>query len=787
MNLIKKEKINGIKNAGVQLFNKTTAVLNNISPIGAGINHKELKNNAYIWTDEIISPGSIFTNPMTPRDLRKTQTRTIRSKSGKLISGLTLAQDWTVGADTGIKTIPLALMLAGVITTSSMSTSLTGPAVAAAIGLAIYNLAGAKFGELFMGAVLAASAVTAIKYLDGASTLAGAMTFMLPAAYIYLNNYLTKKGRAQALLNQSRTHRNDLGDTDMVMKRLEKQITQGIKDDSKSPFLPIAIATGKFQERGSFESPDAGTEIGFNLSDLAQHIFVMGMPGTGKSYLLRQIINEANEASIKMGKKIGMLLMDGKGELAGECAPILDLIVNPKNVDDFCLIDGVDATKWTLIIQAMNGVKFDGQNAEFARAAMELVYSSALAHIFLKDIAQDDPELIEQLGFKWNYMFRFNLMSMMLAPGGETETNGETEWIMGKGEIIIELLKLHKNYETDPRIKQLIFGIEGELSPERQDFAMKYLKTAQGYMQAVLQSESIIKWAYSETTSVDVLDCLKGKKVGVALPPERFGLAGTLVTQLIKAKVRNAIANRENDWRTYADATELLFVQDEFQDLFSEFDDLNNIPKDRSRGCYNVVASQTVSAIYSKISNTSTADYLFANFSSIIGLKTDDKKANELLQSKCGTVDSFKIKTPISNSIAFKETAESLLSKSEYDPTHPDALMFKKFRGDLDFQRHDPQNKTSSQTNFLKSMAVSTVSFVFGATIATLFNKTDDHIHSISEYIKDDKQAYTKLLGDEMFNMLDNPQHAVVILKRGGIWVRDIAIVKGVDPNFKKV
>ena len=782
MNLVKSENLKG---ATGNLFNKTTAVLSRFSPFGMRINHDKIEKRVFDWMDEIHSPGSIFTNPFTPPDLRKSQTRTIRSKSGRHISGLTLAEDWTQGPDSGIKQIPLALMLAGVITTSTISTGMTAPAIAAGIGLGLYSLAGAGFGDLVLGGLLAAGTVALNHVAGGSNSLLGAATFLLPAAFIYLTNYLQKRQRANDLLKQARLHTNTIGDDDAVMKIAEAQIAQAIKDDAKAPFIPLAVATGKFQHKGAFLSPDAGTVIGLNLSDLAQHMFVMGKPGTGKSFTLRKVIKETYLASKKMGKQIGMLLMDGKGELANECAKILDLIVHPNNVEHFCLVDGVDATKWQLIIKTIANVKLEGPNADFGRAALDLIYNAALTHILLKEIHEVEPELTTRLGFKWNYMFRYNLMSMLLDGGYETEVKGKTEWIYGQGQFIVDVLAQHPNYETDPRIKQLIFNIEKDLKPENYDFGMKYLKTAQGYMQAVLQEQSIIKWAESETTSIDVLECLKGKKIGVALPPERFGLAGALVSQLIKASVRNGIANRENNWRTDPTATELLFVQDEFQDLFAEYDDLNNIPKDRSRGCYNVVASQTISAIYSKISNPDTANYLFANFSSFIEMKTTDKKANEFMQEQCGTVYSFKVDTPVNNAIAFKETAKALLSKPEFDPTHPDAAMFKKFRSDVEFKHLSKQGKNGP--SYIPGVVGRLFNYLVTGPIGLLTNSGEEHVHHFSEYVRDDKQAYQKLLSDDMFNELDLPQHAVCVFKRGGNWVKDIAIMKGVDPNFNDV
>lgn len=788
MNLTKKDNLAVMKGTTTTIFDKATNYLSNVSPIGAGINHEKIKDEAFEWMDEITSPGAIFTGPYTPADLRKSQTRTIRSKSGRLVAGMTLPQDWVMGSDSGVKQIPLALMLAGVITTSSLTANPTFPGLVGALGLGLYSLSGAKAGEILLAALLGAGTIAANQYLGGSNSLLAALTYVVPAAAIYLSSYLNKKDRVKKQLNQSRSHTGSIGDDEIMLKKLERQITQAIKDDAKAPFLPLAIAKGTMQFRGSFESPDAGTIIGLNMADLAKHLFIMGKPGTGKSYFIRQVIKQLWSACNFMKKDLGMLLMDGKGELAFECRQILDLLINPNTIEHFCLVDGVDATKWTIIMQAINCVKFDGPNAEFARAAMELIYNSALAHIYLNEIYKDDPACMTN--FKWSYMYRYNLMSMLLEPGHSTEKNGKNEWVMGKGEIIAEMLSFHKNYETDPRIKQLIFSIENELTPERQEFSMKYLKTAQGYMQAVLQSESIIRWADSDTSDVNVLDCLHGKKIGVSLPPERFGLAGALVTQLVKAQVRNGIANRDNNWREDARNAELLLVQDEFQDLFSEYDDLNNIPKDRSRGCYNVIATQTVSAIYSKISNSATADYLFANFSSFVSLKTNDKKATELMQDQCGTVKSFEIITPNGPAIAFVETAQALMSNPEYDPHHPDAEILKKFRSEVDFVMQQKSGKTlpsEFQKGSLHLVGKILDTLVLGP-IATVFGyNANSHSHYISTYQKSEKQDYMKLYGDEMVNMLDESQVAVVVFNRGGAWVKDMAILKGVDPQFNDV
>ena len=257
----------------------------------------------------------------------------------------------------------------------------------------------------------------------------------------------------------------------------------------------------------------------------------------------------------------------------------------------------------------------------------------------------------------------------------------------------------------------------------------------------------------------------------------------------MKGKVRNAIANRENNWRDDKEATELLFVQDEFQDLFSESDDLNNIPKDRSRGCYNIVSTQTLSAIYAKVQKNELANYLLANFGSFVSLKTDDKIANEFMQNLCGSVTSFSVLTNKGPAIAFKETANNLIYAPEYNPEHPNASMFKKLRGNVKF-KYKPANQTAAADNphgmlWLIESILSPFMGIYDSTFgmfATSMN--NEHTHFISTYQKDEKKETQKLFPDHMFQKLDQKCSAVIVYKRGGNVVKDIALLKGVDPNF---
>lgn len=423
------EKTTAIAAQTKTIFDKATNTLSKVSPFAVGFDHESMKLSAYEWSENITTPNTIFNNPFVPLDLRKSQARTIKSSDGKYISSLTTAEDWTMGGETGINKITMALMLAGVIGTSVLAHSPTNAAIGAGIALGAYKFAGGRsWKDFFLGAGLAGVSVGAYQVLGlgGQLTLTSLLPLLLPSIAMYASNYLKKKSDAKKHKVFGNKHANDMGEENDYSK-LEAQIKQAIIDDEKAPAIPLAVSTGEFQKRGSFESPDRGTVMMMNLMDFFQHMFIMGKPGTGKSMFLRQIIKQFDIACRKMGKKIGMLLMDGKGELAGECRKILDLIIHPREVENFCLVDIDDPTKWQTIIRTVAKVVIEGPNGDFGRTALEYIYNSALCHEFLRDLHRINPDCLPD--FKWSYMYRYNLMGMMLEPNlsvGKTVRNKQS-------------------------------------------------------------------------------------------------------------------------------------------------------------------------------------------------------------------------------------------------------------------------------------------------------------------------------------------------------------------------
>lgn len=145
--------------------------------------------------------------------------------------------------------------------------------------------------------------------------------------------------------------------------------------------------------------------------------------------------------------------------------------------------------KWERTISVIESIKLDGINAKLKVASIELVKRTGLVHQFLRDIYSDDPTAFSR--FEWTFKYRYKLMSMILESGHEVERNGKIEWFNGKGDIIAQMLTFHKNYETDPCIKQLISDIENQLEYDNNELAYEYLKFAHKHTHDVIKQETL--------------------------------------------------------------------------------------------------------------------------------------------------------------------------------------------------------------------------------------------------------------------------------------------------------
>ncbi len=103
---------------------------------------------------------------------------------------------------------------------------------------------------------------------------------------------------------------------------LEGQTSDAILD--KSPFLNFGTSAGPLADIMYKFGYAKGVPVGATIQDNRTHVLLWGKPGSGKTFFLRQQVFQL--CAIGEGV-VGILLNDGKGVLANEMRPMLDVVL----------------------------------------------------------------------------------------------------------------------------------------------------------------------------------------------------------------------------------------------------------------------------------------------------------------------------------------------------------------------------------------------------------------------------------------------------------------------------
>jgi hypothetical protein len=739
-----------------------STILSKWKPISAFMRVGKIKEQALDWTNEVTQRGGIYSSPIVPKDLRNTHGRSILTRSGKLVAGVTLFRDWNKGEDAGINPLILALIFAAMISYNVFHSvfSAAGPGGFMDIGLGafifvvIYLL---TMSPTFFDIILIGGMLTAI---FGAMSFAGntlfgsILTYATPAVVLWTMNKLKDNRRAKLLRFQASQHMDTMGESHVEHNETENplvaQINMAIKD--QSPILTVGVATGVFQKNGAMTAPEPGTEFGLSVDDLSRHMFVFGKSGAGKSFFARWIAYLNFTAARNVGKKLGMLVLDGKGDLAWELEPLLDKIVNPSTVKHLNVIAGVSPSKWRKIIEDMNGAgKVQGDNKIFSVLAGDLVYQTAVVHdAFIKMNVE---------GIKFNLSTRYNLMAKLIEKG-QFDKDGNFV-----SHPVVDILTQHDDYENNLSLKDAVNFIVACQSEDRQKLTQSVLAQAQSWLSGFFQNAEMRQWAESETSDFDIAQVAFGLRVGVALAPERFGVAGTIVTQILKARIFNIVANRESNWQDRnPNETSIMLVIDECQDLVND-DDVDNAPKARSRGLIMFYLTQSITHLHEKFGVKDKSYKLLLSFSSVGSFLTDDHETNEYMQRILGSVRYVSSRIATGAPIDFKHTTAVFLRSPEFDSNHPEAGNIKRSGG---------------QSIIHSANEVLGIKYQ-GGIGAKFVRKTDAEFNEFATYSTDENNPVRPLLADDDLNRLQVPQHAIFRLMRAGMPRADIIKVKGIS------
>jgi hypothetical protein len=739
-----------------------STILSKWKPISAFMRVGKIKEQALDWTNEVTQRGGIYSSPIVPKDLRNTHGRSILTRSGKLVAGVTLFRDWNKGEDAGVNPLILALIFAAMISYNVFHSvfSSAGPGGFMDIGLGAFifvviyllTMSPTFFDIILIGGML--TAIFGVMTIAGNSLLGSILTYSTPAIVLWTMNKLKDNRRAKLLRFQASLHMDTLSEAYVEHNETENpqvaQINNAIKDTS--PMITLGISTGVTRKNGALNAPEPGTEVAVSVDDLAKHLFIFGKSGSGKSWSARWIAYQNYIAAKKLGKKLGMLVLDGKGDLGWELEPMLDTVIHPTTVKHLNVIEGVNASKWRKIIEDMNGSgKVQGDNKIFSVLAGDLIYQTAIVHeAFIKMNVE---------GIKFNLSTRYNLMSKLIEKG-QFDKDGQFV-----SHPVIEILTQYENYENNLSLNDAVNFIIANQSEDRQKLTQSVLAQAQSWLSGFFQNVEMREWAESETSDFDIAQIAFGLRVGVALAPEKFGVAGTIVTQILKARIFNIVANRESNWQDRnPNETPIMLIIDECQDLVND-DDVDNAPKARSRGLIMFYLTQSITHLHEKFGVKDKSYKLLLSFSSVCEFLTDDEETDNYMKRLFGFVRYVSSMIATGAAIDFKHTNAVFLRSPEFDSKHPEAANIKRSGG---------------QSIIHSANEVLGVKYQ-GGIGARFVRKTDAEFNEFAMYSTDENNPVRPLLAEDDLNRLKVPQHALVRVMRAGMPRADITKMKGIS------
>ena len=756
--------------------------------LGLLVDSNKIHTEALDWAKELTQVGGIFSSDAVRPDLRQTQSRTILSKSGKRISGLMLPEDrLSIGTSA---LFPVVSLGASYTALATMMAGKSGILAGAADMLSSGSMSGLGIGTLALGgvaaALLASGAITVDAMAIGGIALLGlssagaamatgallptVLAWIAPSALVWQLNKMQNKKRATRLAHQQAAHAKTHGESFIGDKDQFNEIAKQIQnaDNDKSPFINVGEASGNFKANGVTSAPTRGTKSGLTINDLKTHLLYLGRSGTGKTTNLRYVAWQIAQRS-----DCGLLVMDGKGVLADEMrlkteGGILDYILSPKTIAHFNPLDGLTPQ---LVSQTMKNAaggdtssgdqiwsSAGGTNEFFAAAVQELlvemqdegnVHPSVIA-----EFKKSTTELWTGIGEYDSSFMSFKRIGLELLTAPEENQTHQ----------LLAILMNHSGYKNDNDKAKAVFidscieYIERKSQPGAERISSSVEFTSDTWNGLITQNQKLIDWAISVVSDFDVLDCLKGKRIGISLPYTEYGIAGRIITQLIQVKVLNAAAQRPTDWaRNGSGHKQMFLIIDELQDIVT-LELSKRAAMLRSQGVGIIGASQSESAFIEAIGDKATRT-LMTQFSSRVWYDvTDELSQNEMVRL-CGKTQIIRSSYKTNGAIDFDKTAEIILDSPEFNANHPDA------------QYMDARQKgsfTNALGKFFKNDQV-TASSVKVAT----YEQVSAEPQFVVTHIEINK---LKTLGN-----------AIVSLKTAGMQMTDLMKMSGLDENFKPI
>lgn len=688
-----------------------------------------------------------------PEDLADKEGNFQVTDNGFPVAGRILPEDTNFGSQSPV--LPLYIGFYAVIhvllmLTASMGIPMIGSLLTTLYFVGFFVLFGFWYtlgmAAVTVGAAFTAGFLAATPFAGLAGGLIGKFTTIaayLPAFFPLIYLFFVKRSRASDLSYQADVY----GGSSLHAPKSQpnearfEQAERAEKD--KSYFSEYGDATGQFSFAGDEFAPDAGKKVGQTMNDQATNLIFFGSIGTGKTTNIRQVFKGQINAEKASGTKIGVMVLDGKAVLASDCAHYLDVVVSTANTKNFNF-------HFDLAPEVLARV-FENQFAPKKSQAGNSSFFTARARslVFYSKVFQD--AMVKCGTGKKSFMQFYNNGNLMMQSADESGLHP-----------LVQAVQNHKD-----------FGIEGTLlndavqelvtlQSEPPETKQNIFATFKSWTAAFIQSEHLRSWADSETSDFEFDQVCYGKKIGFVLPASQLGVAGTVITALMKARLFTLIANRGlkgEKWSEDGQTPVDLFI-DEAQAVMDEAD-LVILPQGRSLGLRAFYATQNYDNLEEKFGEKAAAA-IFESFRSVICLKSSNR-TYQVISNRIG-----KAKTWASagggNCISFDSTSRDMMARPFFDESNPERTWMRQFSQGI-------------------------IARVFGRARVPGQN---DHINTQglrgrSIHVFQPSKEPMPILQEKHIQLLNTPFMAIAVVQRAGVERRDIIKTIPLNDKFEPI
>ena len=739
-------------NAAGKTQSVVSSIIHKLKPISYFLPLKRWKEEAFESAKSLGGAHHVPKGENIPEDLQDREGSWQFTENGFPVAGRMLPEEVDIGSVSPV--LPLYFALFPVIAMFSFILAKMGLATAGTILESLYFVGfftffgffttivmllsvkllpmGAAYLTNLTGSLGLGAIVPAFSMLPSPSTIAAFTPALLPLLYLFL----VKKKRASRLAYQGSAT------TGAPIKHKPNearfiQADRAAKD--KSFFTTYGISTGAFSKIGDELAPDANLPVGQTTKDQATNLVIFGSIGSGKTTNIRQIFLGQINAEKHEKSKRGILVLDGKSVLAQDCAKYLDIVVTPAKTKNFNILEGItpEVLARTLENQFAPKKGQSGNSSFFTNRARGLIY---YARVF-------QQSMVECGKIKNSFMGLYQVVGMMMTKADESGLHP-----------ILEALEGHKDFMIQGTILtdaiQDLISLQGEADETKQNI----FATAKAWLTPFIQSQHLRHWADSETSDFNFDEICYGKKIGFVLPESQLGIAGVVITAMMKARLFTLIADRGlkgEKWGEDGSVPVNLFI-DEAQKVM-DASDLSILPQGRSLGLVGFYATQNFDN-FIEFFGKDGAHSIIESFRSIICLKSSHA-TYELVSHRIGKARIF-MSSVMNKKTSFSHTSAIAMRKPNFDPMNPERTWMR----------------------FWGEGVMSRVGRVLKIGVDVLAHQTNN-IEAIMEVSKEPMP----ILSDTHIQLLNIPFTAIAIAQRGGVERRDIIRTIPLDDNFNPI